>query len=218
MTSDIQQAPSDALSSTQEAPSDAFSSTQEAPRDTFSSTQAAPCDTLSSTQEAPRDGLSSTQEAPRDALSTKHQHNTSFRNKRRRMQDETDVNLKDAVGLLKHSVQYLSKEEDCYTSFGNHIANELKKYNSRTFSLVKHAINNIIFQADMGQFPGQSYGYYTSPYSTNLTNSTSRQSNYSDTPSPAQTAHTSAPEPQTEAEDSRNDISELLRYVEDGDE
>lgn len=70
----------------------------------------------------------------------------------------------------------------------------------------------------MGQFPGQSYGYYTSPYSTNLTNSTSRQSNYIDTPSPAQTAHTSALEPQREAEDSRNDISELLRYVEDGDE
>lgn len=196
MTSDIQQAPSGALSSTQEAPSDAFSSTQ-----------AAPCDTLSSTQEAPRDGLSSNV-----------QHNTSFRNKRRRMQDETDVNLKDAVGLLKHSVQYLYKEVDCYTSFGNHIANELTKYNSRTFSLVKHAINNIIFQADMGQFPGQLYGYYTSPYSTNLTNSTSRQSNYSDTPSPAQTAHTSAPEPQREAEDSRNDISELLHYVEDEDE
>lgn len=67
----------------------------------------------------------------------------------------------------------------------------------------------------MGQLPDQ-YGYYTGAYSTDLTNSTSRQSNY--TPIPAQTAPTSTPEPPKEAEDNQNEISEILRCVQEQEE
>ncbi|CAG5020064.1 unnamed protein product [Parnassius apollo] len=69
----------------------------------------------------------------------------------------------------------------------------------------------------MGQLPGQC-GYYTGAYSTDLSNSTSRQSYYSDTPIPAQTAPTSIPEPPREAEDNQNEISEILRYVQEQEE
>ncbi|CAB3229468.1 unnamed protein product [Arctia plantaginis] len=215
--STTQEVPSDLISSTQQTPSNASSSTQQVPSNVSSSTQQAPSNASSSTQQAPSNSSSSIQQTPSNsASSTQQQHNTSFRNERRRNNDDT-ATLAEAVGLLKHSVQYLSKEEDCYISNATHIAHELKKYDSRTFALVKHAINNIIFQADMGQLPGQ-YGYYTGAHSTDLSNSTSRQSNYSDTPSPAQTAPTSAPEPQRQAEDNQNEISELLRYVQEQEE
>lgn len=196
---------------------ESISNDEQLSSDSASTTQQVPSDLTSSTQQAPSNSSSSIQQTPRNsASSTQQQHNTSFRNKRRRNNDDT-ATLTEAVGLLKHSVQYLSKEEDCYTSFGTHIAYELKKYDSRTFTLVKHAINNVIFQADMGQLPGQ-YGYYTGAYSTDLTNSTSRQSNYSDTPIPAQTAPTSTAETPKEAEDNQNEISEILRYVQEQEE
>ncbi|XP_078044192.1 uncharacterized protein LOC144473822 [Augochlora pura] len=38
---------------------------------------------------------------------------------------------------------------DPYFTFGQHVANELRKYDARTLAHVKHAINNIIFDADM---------------------------------------------------------------------
>ncbi|XP_031850549.2 uncharacterized protein LOC116435251 [Nomia melanderi] len=42
---------------------------------------------------------------------------------------------------------------DPYFTFGQHVANELRKYDPRTLAYVKHAINNIIFDADMGRIP-----------------------------------------------------------------
>ncbi|KAL0879772.1 hypothetical protein ABMA27_003484 [Loxostege sticticalis] len=163
----------------------------------------------SSTQQGPSNASSSTQQAPSNASSsTQQQYNTSFRNKRPRRNNDDNATLTEAVGLLKHSAQYLSKQDDCYTSFGTHIAHELKKYDSRTFTLVKHAINNIIFQADMGQLPGQ-YGYYTGA-GTNVTTSTSCQSNYSDIPIPQ--------EPPGEAEGNQNELSEILRSIQEQEE
>ncbi|KRT84329.1 Myb/SANT-like transcription factor [Oryctes borbonicus] len=41
---------------------------------------------------------------------------------------------------------------DPYFSFGQYVANELRKYDSATLAYVKRAINNIIFDADMGRY------------------------------------------------------------------
>nr|CAD7443895.1 unnamed protein product [Timema bartmani] len=41
---------------------------------------------------------------------------------------------------------------DHYASFGNHLANELRKYELHTLPYVKRAILDILFQADTGRF------------------------------------------------------------------
>ncbi|CAB3230960.1 unnamed protein product [Arctia plantaginis] len=126
ITKNYEQLASDSASTTQEVPSDLTSSTQQVPSNASSSTQQVPSNASSSTQQAPINASSSIQQTPSNsASSTQQQHNTSFRNKRRRNNDDT-ATLAEAVGLLKHSVQYLSKEEDCYISYGTHIAHELK--------------------------------------------------------------------------------------------
>ncbi|XP_045763537.1 uncharacterized protein LOC123866183 [Maniola jurtina] len=55
---------------------------------------------------------------------------------------------------------------DHFTSFGNHIANELRKYDEHLVPHIKKAILDIVFQADTGQFPVQHSYAYTSGYHT----------------------------------------------------
>lgn len=61
--------------------------------------------------------------------------------------------LVEAFDILKSSA---AASTDPYFSYGQHIANELRKYDPRTLAQVKHAINNVIFDADMGKY---SYNY-----------------------------------------------------------
>ena len=46
--------------------------------------------------------------------------------------------------------------DDCGV-YGCHIANKLRKYKPKTRALVEHAINNIIFEADMGRYDNVMY-------------------------------------------------------------
>jgi len=91
--------------------------------------------------------------------------------------------LLEAFDILKSSV---TTPTDPYFTYGQHIANELRKYDPSTLAQVKHAISNVIFEADMGKY---SYGYYTQNYSQ------SRRSESiirTPTPSPASVQSTSS--------------------------
>ncbi|CAF4935764.1 unnamed protein product [Pieris macdunnoughi] len=88
-----------------------------------------------------------------------------------------------AYELLKKTAD----SDDPYTSYGLHIANELKKYNKGTLACVKHAINNIIFQADMGNYSPNvncRREYYNQPQQYGYTTSTSTVSSPPAPPSP----------------------------------
>lgn len=67
---------------------------------------------------------------------------------------------KSHIGQISNSTTFSSDEimanlkEECST-FGQHIANKLLKYSSRTRAMVEHAINNIIFEADIGKYDEQ---------------------------------------------------------------
>lgn len=41
---------------------------------------------------------------------------------------------------------------DEWVTYGQHVANKLRKYDSQTSSIVQHYINNILFDADMGRY------------------------------------------------------------------
>ncbi|KPJ10492.1 hypothetical protein RR48_09626 [Papilio machaon] len=49
-----------------------------------------------------------------------------------------------------HVLTESATSTDLYFSYGLYIANELRKYDQRTLSYVKQAINNVIFEADIG--------------------------------------------------------------------
>ncbi|KAG8232358.1 hypothetical protein J437_LFUL008826 [Ladona fulva] len=48
---------------------------------------------------------------------------------------------------------------DSYYTYGQYIANELRKYDPQTLAVVKQAISNIIFDADMGRLLPPDYEY-----------------------------------------------------------
>lgn len=92
-------------------------------------------------------------------------------------QGENNAMLLQAFDILKSSATIPT---DPYFTYGQHIANELRKYDPNTLAHVKQAINNVIFEADMGKF---SYGYYTQNYNKSTPNPT---------PSPASVQSTSS--------------------------
>ncbi|KAL0893715.1 hypothetical protein ABMA27_013862 [Loxostege sticticalis] len=56
--------------------------------------------------------------------------------------------------------------DDPYITFGLHIASELRKYDARTLTNVKHAIHNIIFQADTNFYQGNKTYHINFPKET----------------------------------------------------
>ncbi|XP_014476706.1 PREDICTED: uncharacterized protein LOC106745531 [Dinoponera quadriceps] len=42
--------------------------------------------------------------------------------------------------------------QDRFSTYGEHVANKLRMYSTRTQAIVEHAINNILFEADMGNY------------------------------------------------------------------
>lgn len=74
--------------------------------------------------------------------------------------------------MLKKAFQILnetSSSTDLYFTYGQHIANVLRKYDQRTLIYVKNAINNVIYQADLGYNTsnyGHGYNYTTTQNST----------------------------------------------------
>ncbi|XP_049773820.1 uncharacterized protein LOC126161786 isoform X1 [Schistocerca cancellata] len=57
--------------------------------------------------------------------------------------------LREVFEILKPSA---AASTDAYVTFGQHIANELRKYDPTTLAQVKHAINNVIYEADMERY------------------------------------------------------------------
>lgn len=72
--------------------------------------------------------------------------------RKRNDQDEDSQLLNDAFQILKSSV-YISS--DAYNSYGQYIANELRKYDNRTLAIVKKTFSDILFKADLGLLESQ---------------------------------------------------------------
>ncbi|KAL4136382.1 hypothetical protein QTP88_007930 [Uroleucon formosanum] len=69
-------------------------------------------------------------------------------------EDEDSQLIKESFELLKSSVDVMS---DPYNSYGQYIANELRKYDSQTLAMVKKSFADTLFKADMGMLS------YTNP-------------------------------------------------------
>jgi hypothetical protein len=95
--------------------------------------------------------------------------------------EENQAMLQEAFDILKCSI---TTPTDPYFTYGQHIANELRKYDPCTLAQVKHAINNVIFKADMGKY---SYGSYIQNYGQSQ-----RSESIIRTPSPASLHSTSS--------------------------
>lgn len=72
------------------------------------------------------------------------------------MTRQLDIKLIEALKLLKRSE--LSKRKDECDTFGEYIATSLRKHDDRTQSMIKQAINNILFEQEMKKY---SSGQYT---------------------------------------------------------
>ena len=64
-------------------------------------------------------------------------------------------------------LQQAMKKDEC-TTYGEHVANELRDLQPRARTIVKHLINNILFEAAMGKYnnDGSSTSYHGSSDST----------------------------------------------------
>lgn len=82
--------------------------------------------------------------------------------KRKQNTEEESPMLKKAFKILNET----SSATDSYFTYGQHIANELRKYDQRTLIYVKNAINNVIFEADLGYYTYGHTQYNTTQNST----------------------------------------------------
>ncbi|XP_069674310.1 uncharacterized protein [Periplaneta americana] len=60
--------------------------------------------------------------------------------------------LRDVHDHYIVSQTQVTSPPDRFTVYGLHVANKLRTYNTRTANIVEHAVNNILFQADMGNY------------------------------------------------------------------
>ncbi|KAH9631125.1 hypothetical protein HF086_008627 [Spodoptera exigua] len=79
-----------------------------------------------------------------------------MKRKQLRGHDALDNKLLEALKILKKSD--LSRKKDECDSFGEYIAISLRKHDERTQSMIKQAINNILFEQEMRMY---SVGQYT---------------------------------------------------------
>ncbi|CAH2004141.1 unnamed protein product [Acanthoscelides obtectus] len=68
--------------------------------------------------------------------------------KKRKHDEEENEMLTEAFKILTET----SQATDPYFSYGQHIANELRKYDNHTLIYVKQPINHVIFEADLGKY------------------------------------------------------------------
>lgn len=110
------------------------------------------------------------------------------RSKRRPMKDTDDLSdetLSEAFKILQQCTESQPAAPPCdaYSSFGQYIANELRKYDPVTLAHVKRDIGGIIFQADTGAY--QQYGYCTHSYVGSMQRPSTNASSYNDPRSPS---------------------------------
>lgn len=72
---------------------------------------------------------------------------------------QNDHRVEQAIGMLQDTQacaisrpQYVPLMPDRFSTYGEHVANKLRTYSMRTQAIVEHAINNILFEADMGNY------------------------------------------------------------------
>lgn len=71
----------------------------------------------------------------------------SAQKRKRGDQDKELEILDDALNMLKSTNDLAT---DPYFAYGQHIANELRKYDPQTLAYVKKAFSDVLFEADMG--------------------------------------------------------------------
>lgn len=73
---------------------------------------------------------------------------------RRKKQKKEDPRIEEAFTLLKNRSVSRTYEENRnpYSAYGQHVAQKLMNYSKKTQLSVEHAINNILFKADMGHY------------------------------------------------------------------
>lgn len=69
--------------------------------------------------------------------------------------DSLDNRLLETLKLLRKSD--LSRKKDECDSFGDYIAISLRKHDERTRSMIKQAINNILFEQEMKKYSSNQY-------------------------------------------------------------
>ncbi|KRT85324.1 Myb/SANT-like transcription factor, partial [Oryctes borbonicus] len=82
-----------------------------------------------------------------ETTATKRMNFTSHRRRKCKHETEADPCIEEAYNVLKTSAT-----RDACDIYGEHIAMKLRNYSSRTQSVVQHLFNNILFNADMGQY------------------------------------------------------------------
>lgn len=65
----------------------------------------------------------------------------------RKEESKEDPRVQKAFDIMKKST-----ERDAAGVYGEHVAMKLRSYDSHTFSIVQHFINNTLFNADMGKY------------------------------------------------------------------
>lgn len=65
-----------------------------------------------------------------------------------------DPRIAEAYNVIKNIANKKSQqsEKDESAIFGEYVATQLRKFSAQTHSLVKHKINNILFEAEMGKY------------------------------------------------------------------
>lgn len=94
-------------------------------------------------------------------INEKHKFTKPTTPKRKRTRKETDVE----DPRIEKAFQFLQQPEDPTMTYVQHLANKLKQFQGRTRVLVEHALNQVIFDAEMGYYnnvPPQ----FARPYST----------------------------------------------------
>lgn len=66
---------------------------------------------------------------------------------KRKIQSTEEKRAEEAYKILKESVK-----RDDFTTYGEHISNEIRKLPSRSQAVVKHLFSNILFDAAMGKY------------------------------------------------------------------
>lgn len=134
-------------------------------------------------QQQQQDGTNNTQ----SNVGTQDQRSRK-RSKRRPAKDTDDLSdetLSEAFRILQQCTEPQSTPLPCdsYSTFGQYIANELRKYDPITLAYVKKDICGIIFQADTGAY--RQYGYYTQSYDGSMQRPSTHASSYNDPTSPS---------------------------------
>lgn len=94
----------------------------------------------------------------------------------------------DPQVLKAFNIMEKSIERDAAGVYGEHVAMKLRSYDSHTFSIVQHLINNTLFNADMGKYKSHNTQTTNQLYrpilKSPLSSSDDTISSYSHSPSP----------------------------------